>query len=268
MNEKILLVIATAMPVAACGGELVTDDAPVASIVEESQCAEDWTFQDVELYDGSHPSFDTAFVARHEGAFGRHCSGTLIGADLFLSVAHSSCDVTPGESVGFGCQISASDPNPADPNAAAAANCEWFQSTEVWTYGDGTPGGNPDVSVSRLAGSPGSKYGWVLPARRTPQVGEELVIFQHPGSFGRRKSVAFGPVVAVDGKDVRYRIDSSGGSSGAGVMDSLGFLVGVHRASGCSESGGANTATSMEFVYQQVPQVREVMVAVWMAGLG
>ncbi len=245
-----------------CGeaGELPKDQ-PVAEVSQASVCGTTWDLQDVELYDGSDPDYDQAFVAKYEGAFGKDCSGTLIGSDLFLTVAHDGCSVTVGESVYFGCQVSASNPNPADPVQAALDNCESYSAIQSWNYTGGY-----DVSVARLDGKPGLKYGWVVPARRTPSVNERLAMFQHPLEFGRRKMVGFGPVIGVDGKDVEYTIDTSGGSSGAGVLDQLGFLVAVHRRGGCGGSSG-NTGTSMEFIIDEIPEVRSPVVAMWLAAL-
>lgn len=103
------------------------------------------------------------------------------------------------------------------------------------------------------------------PARRTPVVTERLAMFQHPLADGRRKMVGFGPVTAVNGKDVRYEIDMSGGSSGAGLLDDQGFLVAVNRAHGCTGTG--NVGTSMEFIIDEVPEVRQRVAALWMIAL-
>jgi hypothetical protein len=211
----------------------------------------------VELYDGSDPNFPVTFVSRFEGAFGRHCSGTMIGPDMFVTANHSSCPVAVGESVGFNCQLSASDPTPPDPDAAATARCEWFVATEVVQYPD------VDVSVSRLAGAPGSKYGFVLPSPRPLTTGDPIAVFQHPAGQGRRKIVGFGTVNSATSDDIGYRIDTTGGSSGGGVLDRSGLLVAVHRSSGCSETGGQNHGTPMSAIFDVVPEIRQPVVAVW-----
>lgn len=258
---KLVLTLSVGLPVVGCSdGVELSGNTEVGHVNQADQCGSTWDLQDVELYDGGDPDFDQAFVAKYEGAFGRKCSGTLIGSDVFLTVEHSSCRLDPGDQVGFGCQLSASNPNPPDPDAAAAANCEWFTVTESWNY----PGGE-DTSVGRLAGSPGLKYGWVIPARRTPSVGERLALFQHPAADGRRKMIGFGAVTTVVDKDVRYQIDSSGGGSGAGLLDKQGFLVAVNRAHGCT--GAGNVGTSMEFIIDQVPEVRQRVAALWMMAL-
>jgi hypothetical protein len=229
---------------------------PTDQIALPAQCGGTWDLQDVELYDGSDATYTQAFVAKHEGAVGRRCSGTLIGPDLFLTVAHSGCGVPVGETIGFNCQLSAEDPNPPDPDQAAADHCEWYSATSLVEYAG-------DVAVSRLAGNPGATYGWALPSRILPRENDKLAIIQHPVHDGRRKMVGFGPLNKIEGKDLRYAVDTSGGSSGAGVLDSNGFLIGLHRSDGCGASGGSNTGTSMVWVIDNVPEVRGVMAALW-----
>jgi hypothetical protein len=254
--------LAAAFLAAACAGEGDFLES-VDSVALPAKCGPTWDLQDVELYDGSDPVYDEEFVARRQGPVGRHCSGTMISHDLFLTVEHDGCPVEVGESVGFNCQLSANDPDPPDPDAAAAARCVWYEATSVAHYG-----GSIDISVSRLEGGPGGTYGWTLPSVRIPAVDEHLAIIQHPGAFGRRKMVGFGPVVEIDGKDLRHGVDTSGGSSGSGVLDRNGLLVGVHRASGCTQSGGSNAATLMEYVVDNVPEVRTIMAAIWTASAG
>jgi hypothetical protein len=260
VSKNSVLAFGIATLVGACGAP-ESGSEHIGVLLEPARCGPTWDLQDVELYDGSDATFDQAFVAKYQGATGRLCSGTLIGPDLFLTVNH--CGPEPGQSVGFNCQLSASNPNPPDLDAAAAGNCVWFEATETWTYG-----GSIDTRLSRLEGSPGLTYGWVLPSLRVPAASEQLAIIQHPLAFGRRKMVGFGPFSTLDGKDLRYVIDTSGGSSGSGVLDARGLLVGVHRASGCTDTGGSNTATSMQYVFDNVPEVRWQIAAAWQGVLG
>jgi hypothetical protein len=256
-------VLATALGCCLMGcGEAPRAFEAQGDVEQHTVCNDPWAAVDVELYDGSNPQFSLAFVQRHEGAFGRHCSGSLIGPNLFLTVGHSSCPVEPGSSVGFNCQLSASDPTPPDPNAAATARCEWFTATSMVSYS-----ASLDISVSTLSGDPGSVYGWVHPSPRQLEVGEPLALFQHPLGQGRRKMVGFDGVNSISATNMTYRIDSTGGSSGGGVMDRNGLLVGVHRAGGCDLSSGANKGVPMTYVFEQVPEVRNRVVAAWSAVL-
>jgi hypothetical protein len=253
MRKTVHALFAIVPVLAACG------EAPIPGVElgieqQESQCGSTWDLQDVELYDGSDPVYSQAFVARYQGAFGKRCSGTLIGPDKFITVEH--CDSDVGSSFYFNCQLSASDPDPPDPDAAALARCDRYEATAVSHYG-----GSVDISVATLAGNPGHTYGWIYPTRRVPSIGEHLVAIQHPLHDGRRKMVGFGDVVEIDGKNLRYAIDTSGGSSGSGVLDASGLLVAVHRASGCS--GGGNTGTTIEYAFDNVPEVRSLLTAGW-----
>jgi V8-like Glu-specific endopeptidase len=259
-SRRMACQLVAAAPLLTACGEAPILDSELGVEAQAAQCGATWDLQDVELYNGSDALYSQAFVARYQGAFGKRCSGTLIGPNTFISVEH--CDADAGSGFYFNCQVSASDPNPPDPEAAAAARCQRFEATAVSHYD-----GSVDVSVATLAGSPGSTYGWIYPTRRLPSVGEHLAVIQHPVHDGRRKMVGFGDVVAIDGKDLRYAIDTSGGSSGAGVLDAQGLLVAVHRASGCSESGGANTGTSMEYIFDKVPEVRSLLTAGWMSSM-
>ncbi|HKY35618.1 MAG TPA: serine protease [Polyangiaceae bacterium] len=244
----------------ACGANYsdADDDEAVGVVRQETQCDDSWDAPDVELYDGSVAGFPISYVTRWQGAFGRHCSGSLIGPNLFLTVNHSGCNVQPSEVVGFNCQLSASDPNPPDPDAAAQARCQWFQATSVVQYAEA------DVSISVLAGNPGGQYGWVFPSPRVVAVDEPIAVFQHPLGRGRRKVVGFGSVESVDESRVHYRIDTTGGSSGAGVLDRQGLLVGIHKAGGCGTEGtGTNSAIPMATIFAAVLEIRGPVVAAW-----
>ena len=227
------------------------------SVQERTQCGPTNDNFDVELYDGSVSGFSIDYVARYQGAFGRHCSGTLIAPNLFLTANHEDCPVLVGESVGFNCQVSASDPNPPNPDAAASANCEWFTSVAVSNY--------PaiDASVTTLSGDPGYKYGFVFPTATPLSVGDPIALFHHPLS-GRRKVVGFGTVDSLSGNALAHSIDTRGGSSGGGILNQAGLLVGIHLRAGCTATGGHNGGNVMTAIIDQVPEVRGIVAAGWL----
>ncbi|MGO8045232.1 serine protease [Rhizobium johnstonii] len=79
---------------------------------------------------------------------------------------------------------------------------------------------------------PGARY---TPAKlevREGVVGETLSIIQHPQ--GEPKQVEFGKVFSVDAENLLYSdIDTHGGSSGSGIRDAEGSIIGVHTNGGC-----------------------------------
>ena len=65
-----------------------------------------------------------------------------------------------------------------------------------------------------------------------PTAGEMLGIIQHPQ--GLPKKVEAGPLFRVEGTEIFYDdIDTWGGSSGSGVRNAAGQVVGVHTNGGC-----------------------------------
>lgn len=78
---------------------------------------------------------------------------------------------------------------------------------------------------------------------------ETLAIIQHPQ--GRVKQVDAGSAFAPVGPHLFYgNIDTHGGSSGSGVRDGSGTVVAIHTNGGCTDTGGANRAVTLEAVSQ------------------
>lgn len=210
-------------------------------IEQPAKCGDTWDAPDVELYTGSEPAFPISYVARYQGAFGRYCSGTMISPDLFVTANHDGCPVEPGESK-CGCLVT-----------MRMVPCD----RSFWHYS------GVDVSIARLTGAPGHEYGFVFPAARPLAVGNDIAIFQHPVGRGRRKVVGFGSVGPLSNSNMKYAIDTTGGSSGAGILDLNGLLVGVHRANGCQNGGTHNNGTPMTAIVGAVPQIQGIISAAW-----
>lgn len=65
-----------------------------------------------------------------------------------------------------------------------------------------------------------------------------IAIFQHPA--GAPKKIEAGTVGDVAGATVYYKdVDTLGGSSGSGIRDKNGILIGVHTSGGCPYKGNA-----------------------------
>lgn len=268
LGARQLTAIPTIVLLSACGS-VGSEQETLSRDQEATRCGTTYDWQDIEFYDGSDPVFSDTFVSRYEQAFGMSCSGTMISKDLFLSVHH--CFPGVGEFVGFNCQLDGNDPYPPmttqaeidAANAAALARCVYYEVTEVVHSST-----DPDISVTRLDGNPGAEYGWVIPSVRLPKIDERVAIFQHPQRHAgpkRRKVVAFGPTVSNDSVSTYYSVDTYGGSSGSGVLDVTGHLIAVHRASGCTDTGGSNTGTHMPYIFDNVRAVRDAVVPIWAA---
>src|SRR5262249_31083665 len=103
---------------------------------------------------------------------------------------------------------------------------------------------NLDYAIMRLDGAPGLTYGWALPSFTAPAVGDLLPIIQHPD--GRPKEIGAGHAMSlVNGSIFSYAIDTDSGSSGAGILNLQGRLIGVHSDGGCTPRGGANTGLAL-----------------------
>lgn len=219
----------------ACTG----DDEPDLGASEQlSQCGAGWDVQNVESYNGAL-GVSTAFVARHQRHVGYHvnvgCTGTLISDDLFLSAGH--CTYAVGHTVRFNYQNA--------PGGTARPTRDFTVSAVV----EQELNASWDYAIVRLAGSPGREFGHASIAAVDPPAGTTVTIIQHPN--GVPKVVHAGPVfdyASPQGTNyLRYQVDTIGGSSGSGVLDGNGELVGVHTNAGCSTGApiGGNSGMRM-----------------------
>ncbi|APG86816.1 hypothetical protein SAMCCGM7_pB0100 (plasmid) [Sinorhizobium americanum CCGM7] len=83
-------------------------------------------------------------------------------------------------------------------------------------------------------------------AVRDGHVDELLTIIQHPQ--GDPKKIEAGKLLSFDTRDLLYSdIDTHGGSSGSGVRNSAGAVIGVHTNGGCVPDvpDSANRGVSM-----------------------
>jgi hypothetical protein len=82
---------------------------------------------------------------------------------------------------------------------------------------------------------------------RTPMKEETIAIIQHPQ--GWPKKIGAGSVAEIFTSRIYYgNLDTFGASSGSGVRDKTGKLIGVHTNGGCTKSGGANRGVSTEAI--------------------
>jgi V8-like Glu-specific endopeptidase len=77
----------------------------------------------------------------------------------------------------------------------------------------------------------------------------QLTIIQHP--HGEPKLVEAGPKHQVAGAIITYSdLDTRGGSSGSGIIDQSGRVIGVHTNGGCTAAGGSNQGVTLRAVSQ------------------
>ncbi|MFT7562257.1 MAG: V8-like Glu-specific endopeptidase [Flavobacteriales bacterium] len=222
--------------------------------IPEAICGTD-DLQHVEQYDDRYSAigYNDNFVQAMSASVGAmksiasdsasgYCSGTLISADQFITASHCVDSNTVGEFVTFGYQ---------EQTPGILRNSQQhFEILEV--VEDGADFGL-DYAVLRLAGSPGTVNGSFPGADGTAigwkgvsgELPVDAVIIQHP--LGQAKQVDAGSGISYSTGRIRYSdIDTQPGSSGSGVLNDLGQVIGVHTNGGCTTSSGSNSGVFMQ----------------------
>ncbi len=180
----------------------------------------------------------TTFVATHKRNKGalestaaanssKYCSGTLISANQFLTAGHCVDASSVGEFVAFNYE-----------RAAGSTTLLTQSHFRIDAVLEDALGG-VDYAVLRLAGSPGTTWGTAVVATADPAAGATATIIGHPS--GGPKKIEAGTISSFSGNRISYgNIDTLGGNSGSGILDSQGRVIGVHTNGGCTSSGGAN----------------------------
>ncbi|MEO8383119.1 MAG: serine protease [Acidobacteriota bacterium] len=199
----------------------------------------------------------------------RWCTGTLIGADLVLTAGHCF-DVQDESATGW---ISPFKLGPdLKPMPAPSAELAKLQVVNFGYQVNAKTGairkptvypvvallehrrGDLDYAIVRIGpGSDGKLPSAKIPAAAVstsaPVLNELIAVLQHPQ--GKPKKVEAGHVLKVDSSEVFYDdIDTLGGSSGSGVRDKDGKVIGVHTNGGCTTEGGANRAVTTAAIAQ------------------
>jgi Trypsin-like peptidase domain len=157
----------------------------------------------------------------------KYCSGTLISTNTFLTAGHCVDATTVGDFVAFNYE-----------RAAGSTTVLTQSHYRIDAVLEDAAGG-VDYAIVRLAGTPGTTWGFATVAAADPVVGAALTIIGHPA--GAPKKIEAGTARALSGNNLSYgNIDTLGGSSGSGVLDASGRVVGVHTNGGCTATGGSN----------------------------
>jgi len=167
------------------------------------------------------------WVQTREGAVGRlnrGCSGTFIGKhgnqpNLFITAGHC---------LGKGAAAKVEFNYEANPDGPVTT----VRGVAVESSS------NPDYALIRLDQNPG-----VAPTPFGP-ASAKLAIIQHPQA--KPKVIAIGKLANSSGGKIYYsNLDTLGGSSGSGILNDSGSIIGVHTNGGCSASGGTNSGSTI-----------------------
>jgi hypothetical protein len=211
---------------------------PAARSIRGLQCGPTLDFTPINSYQG-----EIASVQEREDAvvlINGSCTGTLIAAGAGPVV------VTAGHCVALGDQALVSfnveDAPDGDPLTTSGTVIE--QATE------------PDYALIRLDELPA-----VTPTLLTTQPGDLLAIIQHPR--GRPKVIAEGTFLDSCHRQIYYTdLDTLVGSSGAGVLNRQGHLVGVHTDGDCAADGsGTNRGWTAADIVEASPYLQSADIA-------
>jgi V8-like Glu-specific endopeptidase len=225
--------------------EAAFDEPAIRDIEQLSVCGATNDAQHVNSYNGAlGPS--VAFVQAQKtskGAMettptsGKFCSGSLIGTNLFLTAGHCVDGGSVGEFVAFNFE-----------RAAGSTALLTQTHVRVTAVLEDSLGG-ADYAILRLEGTPGNTFGVAPVAAADAAVGSAITIIGHPA--GQPKQIEAGSVASRSGDFLRYgNVDTLGGSSGSGILNSAGQIVGVHTLGGCTANGGANAGVRIARIRQ------------------
>jgi hypothetical protein len=210
----------------------------------------------------NHPDEDAGNVSGY-----RWCSGTLIDDTHFLTAGHCfepdingfrtpigrgsstiSHKLAPAElalfmHVNFNYQINGTTGEVRPPVVYPVVKLVEFEL------------GKTDYAIVELGmgadgTAAGQRFGHALPdtSQGTLRSATLLTLIQHPE--GKPKRIAAGSKLSIGATTISYGdIDTADASSGAGILDQSGHLIGVHTDPGCTTIGmGANSGVALSAI--------------------
>lgn len=228
----------------------------VDTVFTESICVNP-DFLNIFEYDGSlgpsiqfvkNHSYPTGAISRtnRQNSFGKFCSGTLISENLFLTASHCCGSNLVGKYVAFNYQLK---------NQNQLETQRFYKIIQIVEHGYKK---NIDYAILKLEGNPGIDFGYLKISDTEPIIDEMLTIIQHPS--GRPKEIEAGFFVKNSGKWMSYSdLDTEPGSSGSGVINKNGKLIGVHTNGGCDENGGVNYGMNIKTISKYSDIISELI---------
>jgi V8-like Glu-specific endopeptidase len=208
-----------------------TEQFSICGATDDSQFVNDYngTLGPTTTYVATHKRSKAALASSASStSSGKYCSGSLIGTNLFLTAGHCVDAATIGDYVSFNYERAA--------GSTALLTQSHFRVDAIVE----DELGGLDYSILRLAGSPGDTWGISAVASGDPTTGTAITIIGHPAAAA--KKIEAGTVASYSSNYMYYgNVDTLGGSSGSGVLNSLGQIVGVHTNGGCTSAGGTNS---------------------------
>ena len=243
--KSVIAIACTSLPLLVGCVDALDEDPAVDDVEQLSICGATNDAQFVNSYNGAlGPS--VAFVRANKnskGAMessptgGKFCSGSLISTNMFLTAGHCVDASSVGEFVSFNFERAA--------NSTALLPQTHVRITAV--VEDALQG--VDYAIVRLEGTPGNTFGISPVAAADPANGAAITIIGHPS--GQPKQIEAGTVAGRSGNFLTYgNVDTLGGSSGSGILNSAGQIVGVHTNGGCTANGGTNSGIRIARIRQ------------------
>ncbi|CAN5345847.1 hypothetical protein BH11PSE14_BH11PSE14_21810 [soil metagenome] len=185
------------------------------------------------------------------------CSVTLIAPDIVITAGHCLQDPIEDANSGsiiFGYQVNCNGSTPG----GYSPKVHKVKEVIAQRFADGT---SNDYCLLRLA-TPVVGITPVAMRNDLPSVGEQVFGIHHPNGAVKKISPIHPAFAAVNGSfasGIGVSLDVSGGSSGSGLFDSSGRIVGVLSAGGACSLSYFPTASIQQDMAAPPPVTRDVM---------